>query len=134
MQKQVKTKLVRCGLALILALVLIMSTVAPLFAEDLDTLKGEKQQLEDQAAENLAAQNEIQARIAGVSAEILAVTNEIAQLDAEINTCLKNISALEEKIRANEKLLAETQQQLDQAKEEEAQHYEEAKGPPADYV
>ena len=127
MQKQVKTKLVRCGLALILALVLIMSTVAPLFAEDLDTLKGEKQQLEDQAAENLAAQNEIQARIAGVSAEILAVTHEIAQLDAEINTCLKNISALEEKIEANEKLLAETQQQLDQAKEEEAQHYEELK-------
>lgn len=127
MQKQVKTKLVRCGLALILALVLIMSTVAPLFAEDLDTLKGEKQQLEDQAAENLAAQNEIQAKIAGVSADILAVTNEIAQLDAEINACLKNISALEEKIEENEKLLAETQQKLDQAKEEEAQHYEELK-------
>ena len=125
MQKQVKTRLIRCALAVVLALVLLLSSVAPLFAEDLDTLKGEKEQLEQDAADNLASQNDIQARIEGVSQEILTVTNEIAQLDTKINTCLKNIADLEVKIEENETLLKETQTQLDEAKEDEAQHYEE---------
>lgn len=127
MQKQVKTRLIRCALAVVLALVLLLSSVAPLFAEDLDTLKGEKEQLEQDAADNLASQNDIQARIEGVSQEILTVTNEIAQLDTKINTCLKNIADLEVKIEENETLLKETQTQLDEAKEDEAQHYEELK-------
>ena len=56
MQKQVKSKVIRGVMAFLLAVILIMSSVAPLFADELDDLESEKQGLEDQAAQNQAEQ------------------------------------------------------------------------------
>ncbi|HIR36526.1 MAG TPA: peptidoglycan DD-metalloendopeptidase family protein [Candidatus Faecimorpha stercoravium] len=127
MQKQKKARAIRCGIAFVLAMILILSSVAPLMAADLDTLKQEKEELENQAASNQAEQSSTQALLEGVSAELAAVLTEISVLDEEINTCMQNISQLESEIADNETLLSETQANLDQAKADEAQHFEELK-------
>ena len=59
MQKQKKARAIRCSIAFVLAVILILSSVAPLMAADLDTLKQEKEDLENQAASNQAETGEI---------------------------------------------------------------------------
>ena len=125
MQKQGKARALRCGIAFVLAIILILSSVAPLFAADLDTLKKEKEELENQAASNQAEQSATQNLLNGISEELAVVLGEILELDEQINTCMQNIAALEAEIAENEELLAKTQADLEQAKEDEEQHYQE---------
>ncbi len=127
MQKQVKSKVIRGVMAFLLAVILIMSSVAPLFADELDDLESEKQGLEDQAAQNQAEQAATQEQIAQVEAEIAAVGDEITALDAQITECVNNITELKAKIADNEELIAQTQTELQKAKEDENEHYEELK-------
>ena len=127
MQKQKKARAIRCSIAFVLAVILILSSVAPLMAADLDTLKQEKEDLENQAASNQAEQNATQALLEGVSEELASVLTEISALDEEINACMQNISQLESEIADNETLLTETQNNLDQAKADEQKHFEELK-------
>lgn len=127
MRKLLRSKALRCGMAFVLAMILILSSVAPLFASDLDTLKEEKEDLENQAAENQGEQAATQIQIDAMNEEIAAVNAEIRELDEQINECVKNIHELEGKIADNEKQLEETEKQLEEAKEEEAKHYEELK-------
>ena len=81
MQKQKKARAIRCSIAFVLAVILILSSVAPLMAADLDTLKQEKEDLENQAASNQAEQSTTQALLEGVSAELASVLTEISALD-----------------------------------------------------
>ena len=127
MQKQVKSKVIRGVMAFLLAVILIMSSVAPLFADELDDLESEKQGLENQAAQNQAEQAATQEQIAQVEAEIAAVGDEITALDAQITECVNNITELKAKIADNEELIAQTQTELQKAKEDENEHYEELK-------
>ena len=124
MQKRNGEKWLRCGLALMLSLVLAVSSPMLSRAETLEELEEKQQELEKELEELGAQLGYSEEEIRQLEERIEIVLAEITALDDQINACVANIAALEVKIADNEKLLETTAQQLIAAKEKEAEYLE----------
>ena len=122
MQKKTMQRWLRCGLAVLLAFIIIMSSVAPLFADTLDELEQKMQEYEQEIANLAAEQGLTEERIAELTAHIAEVMEEITVLDNQINACVSNIAMLEVNISNNEQLMKQLQTELVNAKETEAEY------------
>lgn len=120
----VKTKrMVTALLAGVIVVAMMLSIITPVFADDLDTLEQQQQELEEQAANAEALKNATEEEVAAAQDKVDAMKAEMQGINDQIFEVGNRIADLNKKIQDNEEKLEIKEGELAQAKEDLKVYY-----------
>lgn len=122
MSKKTK-RIISIVICVLLALSMVLGIVIPAFADDLDDLYTEEDQLQQEEAEQQLLLDATEEELAAAQAAVDACVEEIAELDEQMAEIGGRIAELDTKIAVNQELLDTTNQQLEDQKAELKEYY-----------
>lgn len=123
-QFSIKQRWLRLAIGILLAFVLLLTSVAPLFAA---SLIEERASLEDDLEDTRYQQSEAESELAYIQAEVQQTMAEIGELDKQLNECTLNITRLEDEQEMQKEKIEAANRDLKIAREDEQEHFAELK-------
>lgn len=116
-------RIVSIVICALLVLSMVLGIVIPAFADDLDDLYTEEEQLQQEEAEQQLLLDATEEELAAAQAAVDACVEEISVLDEQMAEIGGRIAELDTKIAVNQDLLETTNQQLEDQKAELKEYY-----------